>query len=139
MDFLDILTSCPLVKAIDILRDNAVEFSCLLHLSELIVSPVRFNTCSIEFLSVELIEHIRVIDKTVDTQEILRAIPVELYIMLVIKAVLTSEIRDAALSRYAGTSEKDNVVAFLYDTVQFSYIFFIHGKSSFTASLSTFL
>ena len=96
--FLYVLASRSLMKTVNILRNDTVELACLLHLGKLIVRSVRFDTCSVEFLSVELIENIRVIDKTVDTQEILRAVPVELNIMLIIKSVLTSEIRDTALS-----------------------------------------
>ena len=117
VNFLDILASCSLVKTVDVLGDNAVELTCLFHLGKLIMCPVGFDTSCIKLLSVELVEHVGVIYKAVDTQEIFWTVSVEFDIVLVIKTVLTSEVRDAALSRYAGTSEKDNVIAFLYMTL----------------------
>ena len=126
VNFLDILAAGSLMEAVDILRDYAVEFPRLLHLSKLIVGPVRLNACGIELLSVELIEDIRVIDKAVDAQEIFRTVSVELDVMLVIKAVFAPEIRDPALSRHACSAEENNMIAFSYYPVKFSNFMLVH-------------
>ena len=66
------------------------------------------------------------IDKAIDAQEIFRTVSVELYVMLVIKAVLAPEIRDPALSRHACSAKENNVIAFSYYSVQFSNFLLVH-------------
>ena len=118
VNFLDITASRSLMKAVYVLGNNTVEFACLLHLSELIVCPVRFDPMGIEFLSVKLIEDFRTVFKAVDAQKVFGAVSVKLDVMLVIKAVLGPEVRDAALRGYPRASEENDVLALFYDLIQ---------------------
>ena len=71
------------MKSVDVLRDNTVQLACLLHLGKFIVSTVRFYSVGIELLPVEFIEDFRTVDKAVDAEEIFRAVPVELDVVLI--------------------------------------------------------
>ena len=72
MDFLYILASGALMEPVDVLGNDSVKLSGLLHLRKLIMRPVGHDILGIELLPVELIENVRVIDQAINAEQILR-------------------------------------------------------------------
>ena len=107
------------MKPVDILSDYAGELAGFFHLGELDMRDVRFDRANVHFLAVVLEEYFRLIVETAVAEKILRRILVELHVVLVIKSVFASEIRDTTLGRYTGTAEEYDGSCLVQDTLKF--------------------
>ena len=109
MDLIHDLAARLLMKPVDILCDDAVEFALLLHLRQLYMRSVGLAVPCVHLLPVELEEDLGLVIETAAAQKVLGLIPVKPHIMLVVQPVLAPEIGNAALRGYAGTSEKGDM------------------------------
>ena len=107
-----------LVQAVNILCDNAVEFSLFFHFRKFNMGPVGKTVPCVHLLPVKLKEHLGLMVQAAAAQQILRFIAVKPHIMLVVQAVLAPEIGDPALSRYACAAKKRNVLRTFNDLVK---------------------
>ena len=112
--FIDFPASGFLMEPVDVLCDHAGKLPCFFHLGELDMSDIRFDLPAVHFLSVVFEEDFRLIVEAAVAQKILRRVLVELYVVLVIKSVFASEIRNAALCGHTCATEKDNGCSGVY-------------------------
>ena len=113
-----------LVQTVDVLCDHCGELAALFHLREFLVRDVRLDAATVHLLPVVLEKDFRLVVKTTVAQEIFRRVFIELYVVLVIKSVFASEIRDAALGGYPCSSEKDDGLCFVEDLLELLDSFF---------------
>ena len=100
----------PLVQAVDVLGHNCRQMPCLLQRRQKAVGAVGLHIQTAEnFLPVKIIEGLRIPVKKTTAQDLFRRIG----ILLVVKSIGTSEIRNTAFGRNASTSKKDGPAAFL--------------------------
>ena len=96
-----------LVQAVDILRDDRLQLALALQLRQAQVGAVGPGPVNDELVTVEFVVLLRMRHEEGVAQDRLGRI----IIFLVIQAIHTAEIRDAALGRDAGTAEKHDPVA----------------------------
>ena len=119
VDFIDFLGTGLLVETIDILRDHAGELAGFLHLRELDVRDVRLDRAAIHLLPVIFEEYFRLVIQAAVTEKIFRRILVELHVVLVVKPVFASEIRNTAFCRDTCSAEKHYGSCFVQDALEF--------------------
>ena len=124
MHFIDDLTARFLVQAVNILCDNAVELALCFHFRKLYVGPVGMAVPCVHLLPVELKKDLGLMVQAAAAEQVFRLVAVKAHVMLVVEAVLTSEIGDAALRRYACAAKKRDVLRTVDDLAQ-RLIFFL--------------
>ena len=122
MQLINILTSGLLVKAVDVLCDHCAELPGLLHFRKLSVRCVRLRIEYQHLVLIESVKLLRVRLKERMADDGLRRI----LVLHMIEPVLTSKVRDAALRRYPGAAEKDNIAAPVHNSLKLLYLFKIH-------------
>ena len=106
MDLLHIFTSGLLMKAVNILGDNAIQLPILLHLRQFQVSRIRLHIPDIKILAEVIKEHLRLPVKALITEQIFRAVPGKLLIRLAVQPILAPEVRNPTLRRNSGSAKE---------------------------------
>ena len=93
-----------LVQAVDVLGDDGAQLACRLQLGQLLVSGVGLGIQAEHLVPVEAVKFLRPGVEEGAAEDLLRGPGV----LLVVQAVHTAEIRDAALGAHPRPAEKHN-------------------------------
>ena len=104
------LTAGLLVKAVNILGDDPVKLPFFLHLSQFDVRSVGKAMPRVHFLAVEFKKYLRLMVEAAAAEKVFGLVPVEPDVVLIVKAVLTSEVRNAALCGNARAAKESNML-----------------------------
>ena len=139
MDLLHILAPRFLMQTVNVLRDDSVQLSMRFHLRQLHVRSIRKHISGIQVFPEIRKEHFGFTVEALAAEQIFRPVPRELLIVFPVQPVFASEIRDAALCRYACPAKEHNIGCFFNDPVKhFNLLLF--GQAfliSFSLSLLT--
>ena len=114
-----LVTAGHLVQAVDVLGDNGFEFSLLFPLGQLVMGGIGPGFGAEQLLAVEVVKLLGVFFvKGVAEHGFRRILE-----FLVVQPVYAAEIPDTGLCADTGSAEKDNVVAGIYQFLQFANIF----------------